>query len=142
MTTAREIMHAGAECIGEDESLARAAQRMRDLHVGALPVCGADDRLHGIITDRDIVVRCIAEGVDPQLMTAGELSTGAPIWVEIDTDTEEVLQLMAENAIRRVPVLQERRVVGMISEADLATQLDKERVGQFVAQVYAAPPTS
>src|SRR5438876_157963 len=59
---ARDIMHAGAECITEGDTLATAAQRMRDLGVGSLPICGADDRLHGIITDRDIVVRCIAEG--------------------------------------------------------------------------------
>ncbi|MCW2934689.1 MAG: hypothetical protein JWM19_5651, partial [Actinomycetia bacterium] len=62
MTTARDIMHAGAECIGEHATLAEAARRMRDLDVGALPVCGDDDRLRGIITDRDIVLKCVATG--------------------------------------------------------------------------------
>ena len=61
MTTARDIMHAGAGCIGEYETLAQAARQMRDLDVGALPICDDDGRLTGIITDRDIVIRCMAE---------------------------------------------------------------------------------
>ena len=61
MSKARDVMHLGTECIGEHGSLARAAEMMRDLHVGALPICGEDSRLRGIITDRDIVVRCIAD---------------------------------------------------------------------------------
>jgi len=61
MTTARDIMHAGAECIGQNQTLTDAARMMRDLNVGALPICGDDDRLHGSITDRDIVMKCIAE---------------------------------------------------------------------------------
>ena len=61
MTTARDIMHAGAECIGQNQTLTDAARMMRDLNVGALPICGDDDRLHGSITDRDIVIKCIAE---------------------------------------------------------------------------------
>lgn len=71
MTTAREIMHEGARCVGEHETLRAAAGMMRDLDVGALPICGDDDRLHGMITDRDVGVKCIAEGADPDSMTAG-----------------------------------------------------------------------
>ena len=73
-------MHPGAECIGENGSLAAAAQKMRDLGVGSLPICGADDRLHGILTDRDIVVRCIAEGRDPAQLRAGDLAQGTVFW--------------------------------------------------------------
>ena len=62
MTTAREIMHTGATCVGEHETVMAAARQMRDLGVGALPICGDDDRLHGMITDRDIVIRCVAAG--------------------------------------------------------------------------------
>ena len=65
MATAREIMHPDAECIDENETLNTAARMMRDLHVGSLPICGADGRLRGIITDRDLVVHCIAENGDP-----------------------------------------------------------------------------
>jgi hypothetical protein len=72
---ARDIMHPGAECIGGGDSVA-AAQKMRDLGVGSLPICGTDDRLHGSLTDRDIVVRCIAEGRDPAQVQAGDLRPG------------------------------------------------------------------
>ena len=82
MTAARDIMHAGAECIGEHETLAQAARRMRDLGVGALPVCGDDDRLHGIITDRDIVIKCVAAGGDPATVTAGDLAQGKPFTID------------------------------------------------------------
>jgi CBS domain-containing protein len=142
MTAAREFMHIGADCIGEDETLSFAAQRMRDLHVGSLPICGADDRLHGIITDRDIVVRCIAEGYDPRMTTTGEMARGTPIWVGADTDSSEVVAVMTANRIRRVPVLENRRVVGMISEADVATHLDERTVSQFASAISAAPPNS
>ena len=142
MSTARDVMHLGAECIGENETLAAAARRMRDWHVGALPICGEDNRLHGIVTDRDIVVRCIAEGFDPNYVTAGELALGTPIWVDVDADADEVLSLMIESKIRRLPVLEGRRLVGMISEADVATHMDDHQVKQFASAVYAAPPNT
>jgi CBS-domain-containing membrane protein len=77
MTTARDIMHTGATCIGEHETLQHAAQQMRDLGVGSLPIRGDDDGLRGIITDRDIVTKCIASGADPASVTAGELAQGS-----------------------------------------------------------------
>ena len=142
MSTARDVMHMGADCIDQNETLAAAAEMMRDLHVGALPICGSDNRLHGIITDRDIVVNVIAEGLDPQIMTAGEMAQGTPIWVDVDDDADEVLRVMTESAIRRVPVMEEHQVVGMISEADLAVSLDDAHVKQFAASIYSAPPNS
>ncbi len=142
MSKARDVMHLGAECVGENGSLARAAEMMRDLHVGGLPICGEDKRLRGIITDRDIVVRCIAAGHDPATMTAGDLARGTPIWVDADADTQEVLDLMIESGVRRVPVIEDRRLVGMISEADLVTQLDEAEVKRFAESIYGAPPNS
>ena len=142
MSKARDVMHLGAECVGENGSLARAAEMMRDLHVGGLPICGDDKRLRGIITDRDIVVRCIAAGHDPATMTAGDLARGTPIWVDADADTQEVLDLMIESGVRRVPVIEDRRLVGMISEADLVTQLDEAEVKRFAESIYGAPPNS
>ncbi len=137
MTTARDIMHFGAECIGEHETLRQAAQRMRDLDVGALPVCGDDDRLHGIITDRDIVIRCIAEGGDPAATTAGDLALGKPVTVDSSADVADVLQTMEEHRIRRLPVIESHRLVGMISEADLARHLPERAVGEFVEAICA-----
>jgi CBS domain-containing protein len=142
MSTARDFMHAGAECVKEDESLTTAARKMRDLHVGSLPICGADNRLHGIITDRDIVVRCIAEGQDPAEMTAAELAQGPPIWVDANADEDEVLTLMIESRIRRLPVIENRQLVGIISEADLAQHLAGDQLMQFASAVYGAPPSS
>lgn len=137
MTTARDIMHAGAECIGENQSLQHAARKMRDLDVGALPICGGDDRLVGIVTDRDIVVKCIASGVNPDAVSAGELAQSSPVSIDPTADVDEVLQLMQDNQIRRLPVIDNNRVVGMISEADLARHLPEQAVGQFVEAICA-----
>jgi CBS domain-containing protein len=130
-------MHAGAECIGEQETLQNAARRMRDLDVGALPICGDDERMHGMITDRDIVTRCIAQGADPATVTAGELAKGAPVTIDSTADVTEVLNAMEEHRIRRLPVTESDRLIGMISEADLARHLPEQSVGQFVEAICA-----
>ncbi|MCJ1676560.1 CBS domain-containing protein [Streptomyces sp. APSN-46.1] len=138
MTTAREIMHSGATCVKEGDTLMDAARLMSELDVGALPICGPDDRLHGIITDRDIVLKCLAKGMDPHRMTAGQLAQGKPITVDAEADTDEVLRTMQDHKIRRVPVIADHRLVGMISEADLARNLSDEQVGHFVEAICAA----
>lgn len=137
MTTARDIMHTGAECVGEHETLRAAALRMRDLDVGALPICGDDDRLHGIITDRDIVVKCVAAGMDPSKMTAGELAQGKPFTVEATTDLADVLSTMEKHQIRRLPVTDNHQLVGIISEADLARNLPEHSLAEFVEAICA-----
>jgi CBS domain-containing protein len=133
---ARDIMHAGAECIGENESLAAAAQKMRDLGVGSLPICGDDDRLHGILTDRDIVVRCLAEGRDPAQMKAAECAQGTLFWVDADATVDEALRQMEDHKVKRLPVIENHRLVGLISEADLARNLTEHRLAEFVEKVY------
>ena len=139
MSTAREIMHVGAECIGEHETLAQAARRMRDLNVGALPVCGDDDQLNGIITDRDIVIRCVATGGNPETVTAGDLAQGKPFTVAVDASAEQVVRVMEEHRIRRLPVIDKNnRPVGMISEADLARHLPEQSIAEFVGAVCAS----
>ena len=74
--TARDLMTPDTECIGENENLVTAARKMRDLDVGALPICGEDQRLKGMLTDRDIVIRCVAEGTDPSTIRAGQYAEG------------------------------------------------------------------
>jgi CBS domain-containing protein len=133
---ARDIMHPGAECIGENDSLAEAAQKMRDLGVGSLPICGTDDRLHGILTDRDIVVRCIAEGRDPAQTRAGELAQGTLFWVDATAAVGDVLRQMEDHQVKRLPVIENHRLVGVISEADLARNLSEHRLAEFVEKVY------
>jgi CBS domain-containing protein len=134
---ARDIMHPGTECVGENDSIATAAQKMRDLGVGSLPICGTDDQLHGIITDRDITVRCIAEGGNPREVTARDLAQDRLFWVEATADVSEVLRVMENHQVKRLPVIENRRLVGIISESDLARNLDDHRLAEFVERVYA-----
>ncbi|QYN40636.1 CBS domain-containing protein [Pseudonocardia sp. DSM 110487] len=129
-------MHPGAECIDENESLATAARKMRELGVGSLPICGADDRLHGILTDRDIVTRCIAEGRDPAATKAGELAQGTLFWVDATASIDEALRQMEDHQVKRLPVIENHRLVGLISEADLARNLSEHRLAEFVEKVY------
>ncbi|MFI9365084.1 CBS domain-containing protein [Kitasatospora sp. NPDC053057] len=141
MTTARDIMHTGAQCIGAHQTLDEAAKMMRDKKVGALPICGDDQKLHGIITDRDIVVRCLAEGKDPAKMTAIELA-GHLHCVRAEDSMDTVLKKMEQHQIRRIPVIDGERLVGMISEADLAMghrdghQVTDQQIIDFMDSVY------
>ncbi|MEV0116213.1 CBS domain-containing protein [Streptomyces sp. NPDC050844] len=137
MTTAGDIMHRGAQWIPAHETLDRAAQLMRQLDVGALPISDENERLCGILTDRDIVVGCVAMGHDPAKVTAGEMAKGTPRWVESDADVGEVLHEMQGRQIRRLPVIENKRLVGMISEADLAKHLTEEQLAGWVESVYA-----
>ncbi|ETW21286.1 CBS domain-containing protein [Mycobacterium gastri] len=135
MSTAKDIMHTGATCIGEHETLAAAARHMRELGVGALPICGDDDRLHGMITDRDIVIKCVAAGHDPNTMTAGELAQGSTYHVEADASIEAMLNVMEEHQVRRLPVIEDHRLVGIVCEADIARHLPEHAIAQFVKAI-------
>jgi CBS domain-containing protein len=140
MTTAADIMSPGAQWIPATETLDRAAQLMRELDVGALPVSDptdANERMVGILTDRDIVVGCIAAGHDPSRVTAGDLCKGTPRWTTTNADVDDVLREMEEHRIRRLPVIDEnKRLVGMISEADLARNLSEHQIAEFAEKVY------
>ncbi|MGW7368303.1 CBS domain-containing protein [Streptomyces sp. NPDC054841] len=137
MTIAKDIMHRGAQWIPSHETLDRAAQLMRELNVGALPIADADERLCGILTDRDIVVGCVAMGHDPSKITAGDMAKGTPRWIDAEADVDEVLHEMQDHQIRRLPVIENKRLVGMISEADLAQHLSEDQIASWVEQVYA-----
>ncbi|MFD7610170.1 CBS domain-containing protein [Streptomyces sp. NPDC059828] len=137
MTTAKDIMHPGAQWIPAHETLDRAAQLMRELNVGALPIADNDERLCGILTDRDIVIGCVAMGHDPARVTAGDMAKGTPRWIEADADVNEVLHEMQDHRIRRLPVIENKRLVGMISEADLAQHLPEGQLAAWVEQIYA-----
>ncbi|MDH6579250.1 CBS domain-containing protein [Kitasatospora sp. MAP5-34] len=143
MITARDIMHSGAQCIQADQTLMDAARMMRDMGVGALPICGSDQKLKGIITDRDIIVRCIAEGKDPSMMKAMDLG-GHLHCVRAEDDMDTVLKKMEQHQIRRIPVIDGDRLVGMISEADLAKghregqHLTDQQIMNFMDSVYVS----
>jgi CBS domain-containing protein len=137
--TARDVMTGGAECVGENESVAEAAKKMRDLDVGALPICGEDDRLKGMLTDRDIVVQVLAQGKDPDSTNAGELGEGKPVTIGADDSLGEALKTMADHKVRRLPVIDGHDLVGVVSQGDLAQSVDEEDVGQLVEAISAAP---
>jgi predicted transcriptional regulator len=126
MTKARDIMSGGTECVGENETLVDAARKMRDLDIGSLPICGEDNRLKGMLTDRDIVVKCIADGGDPSSVKAGDLAEGKPVTIGADDDVSEALATMKKYG---------HDLVGMLTQADVARSLPDERVGELVGYI-------
>jgi CBS domain-containing protein len=132
MATAREIMSADAECVGESESVLAAAKKMTELGVGALPICGNDDRLKGMLTDRDIVVKVLGADRDPGTTTAGEPSQGEAVTIGADDDAQEILRTMTAHKVRRLPVIDGHRLVGVVAQADVARALPDPQVGDLV----------
>jgi CBS domain-containing protein len=136
--TAREVMTGGAECIGENDTVLDAAKRLAELDVGAMPICGEDDRLKGMLSDRDIVVKVLAQGKDPASTRAGELGEGKPVTIGADDSVEEALRTMKQHKVRRLPVIDGHDLIGIISQADLAKNVDEEEVGELVEAISAA----
>ena len=136
--TAREVMSENCECIGESASVAEAAKKMSELDVGALPICGDDDRLKGMLTDRDIVVKVLAQGKDPDSTKAGEFGQGKPVTIGADDSIEDAIATMKEHKVRRLPVIDGHDLVGIVSQGDLAQNADEEDVGELVETISAA----
>src|SRR3954469_21192765 len=130
--TAREVMSGGAECVGENDTILDAAKRLAELDVGALPICGEDNRLKGMITDRDIVVKVLAEGKDPRAVHVGELAQGEAVTIGADDDAQEILRTMSEHRVRRLPVIDGHDLVGIVAQADVARSLSNPTAGELV----------
>ncbi len=135
MTVARDIMTPAPRCVGENQTLIEAARLLATLDVGALPICGDDKRLKGILTDRDIVVKCLAEGGDPALTTAGQLAQGTLITIKADDDVEKALKTMKAYHVRRLPVIEGHDLVGIVTQADLARSVAPEDTGEAVGEI-------
>ena len=133
--TAREVMTGGAECVGENETIVEAAKKMSQLGVGALPICGEDNRLKGMLTDRDIAVKVLAQEKDPGSTKAGELGEGKPVTIGADDSVGEALRTMKEHKVRRLPVIDGHDLVGIVSTADLATSIDEDKVGDLIEAI-------
>jgi CBS domain-containing protein len=132
---ARDVMTSPAECVGERDTIETAAKRLAELDVGSMPICGEDDRLKGMVTDRDIVVKVIAKGNDPTKVTAGDLAEGKPVTIGADDSAEEALSVMSKHRVRRLPVIDGHDLVGIVSQADLAKELDEQSVGETVEAI-------
>lgn len=129
-------MNRGAQCVTEDDSLLDAAKLMKDYGIGSVPVQGADGELTGIITDRDIVISVIADGKDASSVKAKDFAHGKVHTVDADDAIDSVLTLMRRHQVKRVPVLSDGRLVGMISESDLVAELSGDQVAHFAEGVY------
>ena len=140
MTVARDIMTPDATCVQENETIRDAASRLAELNVGAMPICGEDNRLKGMLTDRDIVTDVIAQGKDPDSVKAGELGDGKPVTIGADDSLDEALRTMAEHKVRRLPVIDGHELIGIVSQADVAKHLPEDKVGELVEAISAAPP--
>lgn len=136
----KEIMTAGVECIHRDATLEEAARRMRDLDVGPLPVLGDNDQLAGIVTDRDIAVRGVAEGKDPRTVRVHDVMTPGIVYCFEDQDVSEAVRLMEEHQIRRLVVLdRDQRLVGIVSLGDLAVKTGDERLAGEALERVSEP---
>ena len=133
--TARDVMTGDAECIGENDTVLDAAKRLAELDVGAMPICGEDNRLKGMLSDRDIVTKVLARGKDPASTKAGELGEGKPVTIGADDSVDEALHTMAEHKVRRLPVIDGHELIGIVSQADLARNVDEEKVGDLVEAI-------
>jgi len=136
----QEVMTRGVECIGPDTKMDEAARRMRDLDVGSLPVCGDQDKLVGIVTDRDIVVRGIAHGKDPKTTAVRDAMTPNIHYCFADQDVEEAARLMKDKQIRRLAVLdRDKRLVGIVSLGDLAVDTGDELLAGEALEAISEP---
>jgi CBS domain-containing protein len=120
--------------IGASASVVEAARLMREEHIGALPITD-DEKLVGMITDRDITTRVVAEAADPQTTSVGDVYSRDLIGVAPDNDLEAALHLMARHQVRRLPVVENGRLVGIVAQADIALRENKKKTGELVEAI-------
>ena len=127
--TARDIMSPDCTCVGENDTVLEAAEKLAELGVGSMPICGEDDRLKGMLTDRDIVVKVLAKGKDPSSTQVSELATqDEVVTIGADDPIDEALRTMAAHKVRRLPVIDGHELV----------DIDEEKVGDLVEAISAS----
>jgi CBS domain-containing protein len=131
----RDVMTSEPCTIDADKSIAYAAKMMRDEDVGVAPIVESD-KLVGMLTDRDIAVRVVAEGQDPERVAVREVASMQVVTVDPQQDLEEALRIMAKHQVRRLPVVEEDgRLVGVVAQADVAREGDDKETGQLVQEI-------
>ena len=139
MATARDIMTPDPIIFGVDDSVVDIAKRMESDDIGAVIICNPEERMQGMVTDRDLAIQVIAAGRDPSTCTAGDLVDGREVvTIGADDDLQLAIRTMKDHAVRRLPVIDGHRVVGIISQADLALHVDEGMVGELVEVISGA----
>jgi len=139
MTTVADVMTPGVETTSSTEILCVAARTMREGDFGSMPVVD-DGRLVGVLTDRDIVVRAVAERLDPATVRVGEVASREPVTIAPSEALDDAMEPMARNKVRRLPVVDGGRLVGVVSQADIALGAKEAKTGAVVEQI--SQPTS
>jgi CBS domain-containing protein len=121
--TAREVMTGGTQCVGENDTLVEAAQKLAHLDVDGLPICGEDNRLKGFITSHSIITRAIAVGRDPSQSKVGEFAYGKPVTIGADDSIEDALRTMTDHNVRRLPVIDGHDLIGVIHITDVVDHI-------------------
>ena len=134
-TRASEIMSKDVTVIQEDETIREAAERLAQDDIGILPICDTNKQIKGVLTDRDIVVNVIARGKDPNTTRARDMEQGEVVTLRPDDSIEHAADLMAQHQVRRLPVVDNGRVVGMVSQGDVAKTVAPERTGRVVSEI-------
>jgi CBS domain-containing protein len=133
----RDIMHTGVAWVGPETSLSEIAKKMRDEDIGAVPI-GEDDRLVGMVTDRDIVCRGLAVAEDCRKLTARDVMSKPIVYARADEEVEDALHLMEKNRVRRLPVIDEnKRLAGMLSLGDISEKAGRDLAGEVMRSVSA-----
>jgi CBS domain-containing protein len=130
----RDAMTENPSSIDSAASVVDAARLMREQQVGSLPITDGDN-LVGMITDRDITTSVVAEAADPQSTSVGNVCSREPISVEPDKDLDEAVQLMASNQVRRLPVVEDGKLVGIVAQADVALKENEQKTGELVEAI-------
>jgi CBS domain-containing protein len=137
--TVREVMTPKVQSVSGDKPLVEAARMMKAQDVGSLPVVEGG-RLVGTLTDRDIVLRAVAEGADMKAVQVSDIASHKPVTVSPDQDLDEALSLMARHRVRRLPVVENGALVGIVSQADVALEAKEKDTGAMVEEI--SKPTS
>jgi CBS domain-containing protein len=133
-TNIREVMTPSPETVEVEKSAVEAAKLMKKAEAGMIPVVEGQ-KLVGTVTDRDIAIRVVAEGKDPQATTVGEIASKDVVTIGPDQDLVEALSLMSSNQVRRLPVVEGETLIGVVAQADVARVADERQVGETVERI-------
>jgi CBS domain-containing protein len=135
MTKARDLMTKGAEYLKGDDTAAEAAKKLASMSTGAVPVCDTDGHLRGVVTDRDLVVEVVAAGKAPEKTKLIDLVHGEAVTIGADDSIDLAITTMKDHKVRRLPVIDGDKLVGMLSQADIARACSPEQIGELVAAI-------